>query len=282
MGLLGDIRPTMICVLKSAVNKWMEYEMSKQPSWEKTRRIFLRKRCSGVFTRSVLKADIETKKLWRVKTTTNNTKIGVYRESTKLLKIISLAIYAIVVLSSNAVFAHNKVVVVPLFGDDPPAPTVYAIGDAGPAGGIVFHVTNGGLNGLEAAPVDPGTTPWNCFATDIEGVANLGSRSTVDPNSGAVNTPLIAVQCPGDATNAAVLATAYVWPNGQTDGFLPNKEELNLLFVQRSVVGSLGSDFYWSSSELSSNFAWNQDFVSGNRFGRNKDSRLGVRAVRAF
>ena len=33
----------------------------------------------------------------------------------------------------------------------------YAIGDPGPAGGIVFYVTDNGTRGLEAAPVDQGT-----------------------------------------------------------------------------------------------------------------------------
>ena len=32
--------------------------------------------------------------------------------------------------------------------------TTYVVGDVGPAGGIVFYVTDGGLHGLEAAPAD--------------------------------------------------------------------------------------------------------------------------------
>jgi hypothetical protein len=124
-----------------------------------------------------------------------------------------------VFLSVSSVSAQTKVVVIPLGGDDAPAPTVYAIGDTGPAGGIVFDVTNGGLNGLEAALVDQGTAPWNCIVTNITSVVDLVAPEDLDPNSGAVNTPLIAVQCPGTATNAAVLAAVYVWPNGQTDGF---------------------------------------------------------------
>ena len=187
----------------------------------------------------------------------------------------------IILLSISSVYAHNKVVVIPLGGDDAPAPIEYAIGDTGPAGGIVFHVSNGGLNGLEAAPVDQDTAPWNCNGTDIEGVFNLANSG--DPNSGAVNTPLIAVQCPGTATNAAVLAAVYVWPNGQTDGFLPNKEELNLLYTQRNVVGGFASNIYWSSSEFNSGLAWNQYFVDGNQGGlEGKNVTLSVRAVRAF
>ena len=189
----------------------------------------------------------------------------------------------IILLSVSSVYAHNKVVVITLGGDDAPAPIEYTIGDPGPAGGIVFHVTNGGLNGLEAALVDQGTAPWNCNGTDVTGVVDLATSGDLDPNSGAVNTPLIAVQCPGTATNAAVLAAVYVWPNGQTDGFLPNKEELGLLYDQKaSFVGGFASLFYWSSSQASANNAWDQDFVNGSQGDGGKDNSLGVRAVRAF
>ena len=184
----------------------------------------------------------------------------------------------IILLSISSVYAHNKVVVIPLGGDDAPASIEYAIGDSGPAGGIVFHVTNGGLNGLEAAPVDQATAPWNCFGTDVASVDNIAIAGTPDSNSGAVNSPLIAVACGG----AAAVAAVYIWPNGQADGFLPNKEELNLLYAQRNVVGSFASFGYWSSSENFSNFAWFQYFVNGNQNDLNKVNTLGVRAVRAF
>ena len=70
-----------------------------------------------------------------------------------------------VFFSVSSAYAHNKVVVIPLGGDDAPAPIEYAIGDTGPTGGIVFHVTNGGLNGLEAALVDQVTASWGCAGT---------------------------------------------------------------------------------------------------------------------
>ena len=145
----------------------------------------------------------------------------------------------------------------------------------------VFHVTNGGLNGLEAAPVDQATAPWNCFGSDVASVDNIAIAGTPDSNSGAVNSPLIAVACGG----AAAVAAVYIWPNGQADGFLPNKEELNLLYAQRNVVGSFASIGYWSSSEFNSVLAWFQYFDNGGQSGNFKDNSLfalGVRAVRAF
>ena len=43
-----------------------------------------------------------------------------------------------ILLSVSTVYAQTKVVVIPLFGDDTPAPTEYAIGVVGPGGGTVF------------------------------------------------------------------------------------------------------------------------------------------------
>ncbi|MDG1906681.1 MAG: hypothetical protein P8I38_13755 [Arenicella sp.] len=202
-----------------------------------------------------------------------------------MVKFSSRAVLALFIFFCvSSAYGQAKVVVIPLGCDDAATPTVYAIGDTGPGGGKVFHVTNGGLNGLEAAPVDQATAPWNCDGTDVAGVDNIASAGTPDSNSGAVNTPLVAVACPGTETNAAVLAAVYVWPNGQRDGFLPNKEELDLLYDQKvaGVVGSFASNVYWSSSVHFSLGAWVRGFDDGGQGGGNKNLTLGVRAVRAF
>lgn len=57
-------------------------------------------------------------------------------------------------------------------------PVVYAIGDTGPAGGIVFYVTEGGIHGLEAAQVDQGYAPWGCVDRNTFAIATL-VRNTV-------------------------------------------------------------------------------------------------------
>ncbi len=56
-----------------------------------------------------------------------------------------------------------------------------------------------------------------------------------------------------EAGIAAELATNYEWFNGQTDGFLPSKDELNELYKQKDVVGGFVNYIYWSSTESSSN-----------------------------
>jgi hypothetical protein len=179
-------------------------------------------------------------------------------------------------------YAHEqvKVVVVPLAGDD--LRTVYEIGETGPAGGIVFHVTQGGRHGLEAAPVNQSEGVTWCINTDIASIENLATPDVVDPNTGAHNTAAIIATC-GTATAAGV-ASGYEGPNGITTGwYLPNKEELNLLYLQKVIVGGFASDNYWSSSEFDSNFAWIQFFVNGfQSVGWKGSHGIKVRAVRAL
>ena len=186
-----------------------------------------------------------------------------------------------VFLGVSSVSAQTKVVVIPLGDEVSLLPIIYEIGDTGPAGGKVFYITpgSGGIHGLEAALIDQAPAPWNCDGTDVAGVDNITSADTPDSHSGAANTPLIAAACGG----AAAVAADYVWPRGQTDGFLPNKEELDLLYDQKvaGVVGGFAS-LYWSSSEIDSGFAWLQGFGGGNQFDNGKNFTHGVRAVRAF
>lgn len=151
---------------------------------------------------------------------------------------------------------------------------LYSIGDVGPAGGIVFNVTEGGLHGLEAAPVDQGSVQWGCLGTAIAGAdgtaIGTGAQNTADILAGCVTLGI-----------AARLADAYTL-NGFNDWFLPSKDELNELYLQKGVVGGFASTTYWSSSEISGTAAWGQSFANGLQFIDAKGSTLGVRAVRAF
>jgi len=72
--------------------------------------------------------------------------------------------------------------------------------------------------------------------------------------------------------------------NGYSDWFLPNKEQLNQLYLRKGVVGGFAdySTGYWSSSESSVTNAWLQLFVNGYQSHSNKGYVSRVRAVRAF
>ena len=157
----------------------------------------------------------------------------------------------------------------------PQSPGIFAIGDTGPAGGIVFFVSLGGSRGLEAAPADQGVAQWGCFGTFITGA----DGTTID--TGAQNTADILAGCTTTGI-AADLTSGDILSNGFSDWFLPSQEELHELYSNRAVVGGFASEFYWSSSEFDNNGALGQRFTDGAQGGTLKNFSLGVRAVRAF
>jgi hypothetical protein len=157
----------------------------------------------------------------------------------------------------------------------------FVLGDTGPAGGIVFYLTDAtGQHGLEAAPVDQANATWGCFATF------LGITGTA-VGAGAANTAAIVAGC-AEPGSAAKVADVYSL-NGYADWFLPSKDELNLIYTNIGQgapapftnVGGFANDFYWSSTE-NGGLAWIQDFFNGDQSGGLKSSTLRVRAVRAF
>ena len=76
------------------------------------------------------------------------------------------------------------------------------------------------------------------------------------------------------AINAAQ-AYGYGW-------HLPTKEELNLLYQQKEIVGGIDDDFYWSSTVVSEGCAWQQNFGGGGQTPYDNNDKCLVRAVRDF
>ncbi|MFW5444336.1 MAG: Ig-like domain-containing protein [Methylococcaceae bacterium] len=154
----------------------------------------------------------------------------------------------------------------------------YRLGDTGPAGGIVFYISDGdgivGTQGLEAAPEDQDIVPWGCYGSPISGADGTAA------GTGAQNTAYILADC-NEAGIAAELADTYSI-NGVDDWFLPSKDALLLLYEKRAVVGNFNSSYYWSSKENSDYSAWYQSFGSGSQRTGNKNVLYGVRAIRVF
>jgi len=71
---------------------------------------------------------------------------------------------------------------------------------------------------------------------------------------------------------------------GKTDWFLPSKDELAALYLQKDIVGgfSPNDNSYWSSSEYTSPRALYQTFTTGSQGAIDKNNTSRVRAVRAF
>ena len=161
--------------------------------------------------------------------------------------------------------------------------TVHFIGESY-GGGIVFYVYDNGQHGLIAATADQSTgIQW------YNGIVRYTGTTGDGLNAGAMNTALIvATQLADNQTGnfaAKVCADYSVTVGGTTygDWYLPSKHELNLLYLQKTVVGGFNNmGFYWSSSEFASLFAWYQDFYDGYQGYNIKDYTFYVRAVRAF
>ncbi len=159
---------------------------------------------------------------------------------------------------------------------------VYGLGDIGPAGGIVIHLTdNSGLHGLEVAPADlvdsrgNSNFAWGCYGKSIP-----SAKATV-VGTGATNTTAIVNGCSEENT-AAKMAKSYV-NNGYADWFLPSKDELELMYSQKIVVAKSPNYIYWSSSDTGTSYAWGQNFSNGfQQFNLNKGNPFPVRVVRAF
>ncbi len=160
-----------------------------------------------------------------------------------------------------------------------------AIGDQY-QGGIVFYLDGSG-GGFVCATEDQNGGDaihwWNGYYINI-GLTHTGI------GFGAANTyDIIYVQDSGNY--AATICDNYTG-GGYSDWFLPSKDELNEMYLNKVAINttatSIGgtaleeNDYYWSSSEFNEVTTWRQIFNSGNQTTGLKDYPYLVRAVRAF
>ncbi len=149
----------------------------------------------------------------------------------------------------------------------------FAIGQSY-GGGIIFYIDGTGLHGLISAPTDQSTgAPWGCYGTLIGGTGTA-------VGTGQANTTAILNICTFAGIAARICNDLVL--NGYSDWFLPSKDELNQMYLQKTVIGGFANNYYWSSSEYNANYAWDQNFYNGLQNGLSKNGTICVRAVRAF
>jgi hypothetical protein len=144
------------------------------------------------------------------------------------------------------------------------------------AGGIIFYLDTSGIHGLICADVNQSdSSEWGC-----NGVSITGADGTAI-GSGAQNTMDIVNGC--TSSSAAKICDTLTL-HGYSDWFLPSKEELRLMYTNLHTAGLGGflNAPYWSSSEMTSSFAWQVIFTNGITQGTSKNNFISVRAVRAF
>jgi len=141
-------------------------------------------------------------------------------------------------------------------------------------GGIIFYTDGTGQHGLISSTSDQGTAVvWGCYNTSIPGTSTA-------IGTGQANTTAIVAGCATTGI-AAQICDALVL-NGYSDWFLPSKDELNQMYLQKAVIGSFASNYYRSSSENSAILAWVQSLYNGTQNTLSKNSIFCVRAVRSF
>jgi len=161
-------------------------------------------------------------------------------------------------------------------------PAAVAIGDSY-GGGIVAYILQVGdpgyvadeQHGLIAATADQSTgIQWYNGSYVVTGATGTAI------GTGQANTTAI-VNIQGAGSYAAKLCHDLT-VGGYNDWFLPSKDELNKLYINKVAIGGFADHNYWSSSEGFALYAWVQNFYSGNQGYNNKYFTIRVRAVRAF
>ncbi len=151
-------------------------------------------------------------------------------------------------------------------------------------GGIIFYIfvsgdpgyVAGQTHGLIAALSDQSisVTWYNTVNT------TTGATGTA-LGTGSANTTAIIASQGNTGTYAAKLCRDYAG-GGYNDWYLPSKDELNKLYLNKAKVGGFDADTYWSSTEYTISGAWVHYFVNGNQNMGNKKVYYHVRAIRAF
>ena len=153
-------------------------------------------------------------------------------------------------------------------------------------GGVIFYLDSTGEHGLVCAVLDQSAAAeWGCMGIPITEDAN-GDEAI---GTGSQNTQHIESGCNTVGTAADIASNLTL--NGFSDWFLPSKDELNQMYVNKALIDATalangGTTFvtsnYWSSTQDDSIKAWDQSFNNGNQGAGNKNDMFYVRSVRAF
>lgn len=165
-----------------------------------------------------------------------------------------------------------------------PADTAIYIGEYY-QGGVIFYLDGNG-GGLI------------CSVSDLAGGAfllwwngdfiTIGTTATA-VGTGQANTTAI-INAQGAGNYAATVCDNYT-VGSYSDWFLPSKDELNEMYINKATIdsaaianggSSVSNKYFWSSSEYSWYSAWKHYFPDNNQANNVKSSGAKIRAVRAF
>ena len=131
-----------------------------------------------------------------------------------------------------------------------------------------------------------GSMAWSSdTGNKVAGILTTSTNSVALTDfSGQENTALMLAT---DTNRAGYTCANYTFPNGEK-GYLPALGEWNTAYANKAAIDeamtliggtALGSNYYWSSTQYSPNFAWNLTWSHGYT---NYDSKGSTYSVRAF
>ncbi len=145
-------------------------------------------------------------------------------------------------------------------------------------GGIIFYIDSTGQHGLIAAKADTEEPALWAYKDTLLGVRSSrigsGKRNTLKT--------YIILGDQGEGSDYAALRALEYSYKGLHDWYLPSKQELNLLYLQKEMIGGFSPFAYWSSTEYDENFAWFQNFSNGKQIKSDKITSYGIRPIRSF
>jgi hypothetical protein len=163
-----------------------------------------------------------------------------------------------------------------------PSPAAYAVGDSASGATVAYILQSGDpgydanvQHGLLVTPfiVSTGAT-WGCLGVEVFGAnatsLGQGNQNTIDIMAGCATAGIAARLC-GDLVYG-----------DSSDWYLPSKDELNKLYINRTIIGLPFIFQIWSSSQVDNNTAWFQNFTNGAAGLGSKDGEKYVLAIRSF
>lgn len=125
----------------------------------------------------------------------------------------------------------------------------YKVGDIGPVGGVVIHVTDEGKHGIEASTNPTALGSWGCFKVYV-----LGADSVIIGGGLGNFNRMIRFECDGTDPrtghdNIAQYVTIFM-KNNFEDWYLPNVDEMITLVDTFNKKGiQIPRKHYWTSSQ---------------------------------
>lgn len=117
---------------------------------------------------------------------------------------------------------------------------------------------------------------WNWAGSNVSTGATGTALGTGNSNTNTI------VNVYGSGTYAAKLCFDLVL-NGYSDWYLPSRNEMSKMILNKNAIGGFSSANYWSSTEFDSLNAYYSNFTSNNsNLTGSKNSVANVRAVRSF